>query len=106
MNVHAVEVDHRSEKRLIAGFHALYSLGSVVGALAMATLLNVGIELLYASGVWLLICIIIWGFSVNSLLPDAGKAQGVSQSFVWPRAFVLWLGLICFFAFYGRRGGA
>ena len=26
MNVHAVEVDHRSEKRLIAGFHALYSL--------------------------------------------------------------------------------
>lgn len=82
MNVHAVEVDHRSEKRQIAGFHALYSLGSVVGALAMATLLNVGIELLYTAGVWLLICIIIWGFSVNSLLPDAGKAQGVSQSFV------------------------
>lgn len=46
MNVHAVEVDRRSEKRLIAGFHALYSLGSVVGALAMATLLNVGIGLL------------------------------------------------------------
>ncbi|MDM8225088.1 hypothetical protein QUW23_03365 [Parasutterella secunda] len=75
MNVHAVEVDHRSEKRLIAGFHALYSLGSMVGALAMATLLNVGIELLYAAGVWLLICIIIWGFSVNSLLPDAAKLK-------------------------------
>ncbi len=99
MNVHAVEVDHRSEKRLIAGFHALYSLGSVVGALAMATLLNVGIGLLYAAGVWLLFCIIIWGFSVNPLLPDAGKAQGVSQSFVWPRGFVLWLGLICFLLF-------
>lgn len=99
MNVHAIEVDHRSEKRLIAGFHALYSLGSVIGALAMAILLNVGIGLLYAVGVLLLICIVTWGCAVNSLLPDAGKAQGVSKSFAWPRGFVLWLGLICFLLF-------
>lgn len=104
MNVHAVEVDHRSEKRLIAGFHALYSLGSMVGALAMATLLNVGIELLYAAGVWLLICIIIWGFSVNSLLPDAGKR--CIPIFCLAKRFRALVGIDLFFSFYGRRGGA
>ena len=65
----------------------------------MAILLNVGIGLLYAVGVLLLICIVTWGCAVNSLLPDAGKAQGVSKSFAWPRGFVLWLGLICFLLF-------
>ena len=99
MNVHAVEVDHRSEKRLIAGFHALYSLGSVAGALAMALLLNAEISLLYASGTLLILCMFVWAWSVNKLLPDAGKAQGVSKSFALPKGFVLALGLICFLLF-------
>ena len=99
MNVHAVEVDHRSEKRLIAGFHALYSLGSVAGALAIALLLNAEFSLLYASGVLLILCMFVWTWSVNKLLPDAGKAQGVSKSFALPKGFVLALGLICFLLF-------
>lgn len=99
MNVHAVEVDHRSEKRLIAGFHALYSLGSVAGALAMSLLLNAEISLLYASGTLLILCMFVWAWSVNKLLPDAGKAQGVSKSFALPKGFVLALGLICFLLF-------
>ena len=99
MNVHAVEVDRRSEKRLIAGFHALYSLGSVVGALAMAGLLNVGVELLIAVGALLVVCLLIWLFASPKLLSDAGKAQGPTKSFVIPRGFVLWLGLICLLLF-------
>lgn len=99
MNVHAVEVDHRSEKRLIAGFHALYSLGSVVGALAMAGLLNIGVDLLMAVGALLVFCLLIWFFASPKLLADAGKAQGPTKSFVIPKGFVLWLGLICLLLF-------
>lgn len=99
MNVHAVEVDRRSEKRLIAGFHALYSLGSVLGALGMAALLNAGIQLVYAVGGLLLLCLLLWLMTSSSLLPDAGKAGNCSKSFVIPKGFVLCLGLICLLLF-------
>ena len=99
MNVHAVEVDRRSEKRLIAGFHALYSLGSVLGALGMAALLNAGIQLVYAVGGLLLLCLLLWLMTSSSLLPDAGKAGDCSKSFVIPKGFVLCLGLICLLLF-------
>ena len=99
MNVHAVEVDRRSKKRLIAGFHALYSLGSVLGALGMAALLNAGIQLVYAVGGLLLLCLLLWLMTSSSLLPDAGKAGDCSKSFVIPKGFVLCLGLICLLLF-------
>ena len=99
MNVHAVEVDRRSEKRLIAGFHALYSLGSVLGALGMAALLNAGIQLVYAVGGLLLLCLLLWLMTSSSLLSDAGKAGDCSKSFVIPKGFVLCLGLICLLLF-------
>ena len=99
MNVHAVEVDRRSEKRLIAGFHALYSLGSVLGALGMAALLNAGIQLVYAVGGLLFLCLLLWLMTSSSLLPDAGKAGDCSKSFVIPKGFVLCLGLICLLLF-------
>lgn len=99
MNVHAVEVDHRSEKRLIAGFHALYSLGSVVGALGIAALLNASVELIYAIGALLIFCLLLWLITSSNLLADAGKAQGPTKSFVLPKGFVLWLGLICLLLF-------
>lgn len=99
MNVHAVEVDHRSEKRLIAGFHALYSLGSVVGALGMAALLNASVDLIYAIGALLIFCLLLWLSTSSYLLVDAGKAEGTEKSFVLPRGFVLYLGLICLLLF-------
>lgn len=99
MNVHAVEVDHRSEKRLIAGFHAFYSLGSVVGALGMAALLNASVDLIYAIGALLIFCLLLWLSTSSYLLVDAGKAEGTAKSFVLPRGFVLYLGLICLLLF-------
>lgn len=99
MNVHAVEVDHRSEKRLIAGFHALYSLGSVVGALGMAALLNASVDLIYAIGALLIFCLLLWLSTSSYLLVDAGKAEGTAKSFVLPQGFVLYLGLICLLLF-------
>ena len=99
MNVHAVEVDRRSEKRLIAGFHALYSLGSVIGALGMAALLNASIDLVYAVAGLLVFCLLLWAMTSSSLLSDAGKAEGPTQSFAIPKGFVLWLGLICLLLF-------
>lgn len=99
MNVHAVEVDHRSEKRLIAGFHALYSLGSVVGALGMAALLNASVDLICAIGALLIFCLLLWLSTSSYLLVDAGKAEETAKSFVLPRGFVLYLGLICLLLF-------
>lgn len=100
MNVHAVDVDAKSPKRLIAGFHALYSFGSVIGALAMTLLLNIGVFYFWALVSLLLFCLVVWFLTAEHLLTNAGKdASGSGKVFVIPSGFVLYLGLISFLLF-------
>jgi predicted MFS family arabinose efflux permease len=43
MNLHAVDVEHASEKPLMSGFHALFSIGGFLGSGTMTALLSRGI---------------------------------------------------------------
>lgn len=99
MNVHAVEVDRRSSKRLIAGFHALYSFGNVAGALGMATLLNVNFSVWMSVAILLILGLFAWILVYRNLLFDAGRSSEKAPAFAVPRGFVLLLGLICFVLF-------
>ncbi len=99
MNVHAVEVDQRSPKRLIAGFHALYSFGNVAGALGMAALLNVDISVWMAVAALLALGLLLWLLVSRHLLSDAGCSTEKTPAFAVPKGFVLLLGLICFVLF-------
>lgn len=43
MNIHAVEVEKASDRPLMSGFHALFSIGGFAGAASVTALLSVGV---------------------------------------------------------------
>ncbi|MFP3562428.1 MFS transporter, partial [Paraburkholderia sp. SIMBA_049] len=44
MNIHAVSVEQRSKRQMMSGFHALFSIGGLVGAGGAAAALSSGMS--------------------------------------------------------------
>lgn len=88
MNVHAVEVERESERPLMSGFHAMFSIGGFAGAGGMTLLLSWGLSpaasALCGSALALAALLAAW----PRLLPARG---GGSMPFVLPRGIVLLL---------------
>jgi predicted MFS family arabinose efflux permease len=89
MNVHAVEVEGASEKPLMSGFHALYSIGGFAGSGGVTLLLSVGLtaSLTAVCGAAVTLGAILW--AAPGLLPTRQAADG--GGFVLPRGSVLLL---------------
>jgi predicted MFS family arabinose efflux permease len=87
MNVHAVEVEKASDRPLMSGFHALFSIGGFAGSAAMTLLLSVRMEpfvaTLLSSAFLLAATIIAW----PRLLKTARAEKG--PLFVMPRGIIL-----------------
>lgn len=99
MNAHAVEVERRAGCPLMSGFHGLFSIGGLSGALGMSLMLALGMSLIAAAVVVsLLLAIVVltqWPCLINEV-DDAGER---ATAFAMPRDIVLVLGLLCFISF-------
>lgn len=89
MNVHAVEVERASDRPLMSGFHAMYSLGGVAGALAMTVLLSLRVGAPAAT----LLCAAVMLAAVLAARPRLLAAAAVQEGplFAAPRGIVLLL---------------
>lgn len=89
MNVHAIEVEAASDKPLMSGFHALFSLGGFAGSAGSTFLLSAGVApfptAFCGAIVTLLAILVAWPRLLRTLQP----AQ--SRAFVVPRGIVLLL---------------
>lgn len=99
MNLQAVAVERRGGHPMMSGFHGLYSLGCILGALIASGLLAAGLGagwsvLLLTAGIAALFAAAWPGI----LPPDRGGARG-GPAFALPRGPVLVLGLLCFVVF-------
>jgi predicted MFS family arabinose efflux permease len=87
MNVHAVEVEKASDRPLMSGFHALFSIGGFAGSAVMTLLLTVRMEpfaaTLLSSVLMLAATIVAW----PRLLRTARAEEG--PLFVMPRGIIL-----------------
>ena len=103
MNIHSVVVEARSGRKLLSGFHALYSIGGVAGAGVMTALQSAGIPGAAAASVLSALCAALWMKAGAWMLPDAGcapDADGHSgPKFAIPKGIVLLLGAVCFIMF-------
>ena len=95
MNLQAVAVERRSGHPMMSGFHGLYSLGCILGALSASGLLAAGLGagwsvLLLTAGIAALFAAAWPGI----LPPDRGGTRG-GPAFALPRGPVLVLGLAC-----------
>ncbi|RDD83758.1 MFS transporter [Dyella tabacisoli] len=99
MNAHAVEVERRDGRALMSGFHALFSIGGLVGAASMSVLLALGLPLLacaMAISVVQVLVVISQRERFLSEVVDAGEHAAVLRM---PQGLVLLLGLLCFISF-------
>lgn len=100
MNAHAVDVERLDGGRLMSGFHGLFSVGGLLGALLMTGMLALGLSLLAAAGglAALLVALVLW--LRGDLLDDAPVAsQGTKAPLGMPHALAWLLGLLCFVSF-------
>ena len=97
MNIQSVIVEKNSGQALQSGFHGLYSVGGILGAGAMTTLLTLGLHPLIAA-----LCIVatVLGalYKAAPALLTYGTERG-GPMFAVPRGIVLFLGALCFIVF-------
>ncbi len=93
MNVQAVIVERASGRPMMSGFHGMFSVGGIVGAVGVSTLLFQGTSPLIATvGVAGIIMTLLAGFG-RHLLPGSGPRS--ARVFVWPTGPVLVISLLC-----------
>ncbi len=98
MNVHAVVVEKASGRAMMSGFHGFFSIGCILGALAVSGLLSLNFIPLTASLV-VIALVLISLFAVSKhLWQDTRNKQG-DPMLVLPRGWVIFLGLLCFVMF-------
>jgi predicted MFS family arabinose efflux permease len=97
VNIQAVIVERASSRSMMSGFHGLFSVGGIVGALSVSTLLFLGASPLIATlAVVGVILALLAGFGKH-LLPYG--SHGGEARLILPRGPVLTLGLLCFITF-------
>ncbi|HYZ23236.1 MAG TPA: MFS transporter [Rhodopila sp.] len=93
MNMQAIAVERAAGRAMMSGFHAFFSLGGILGAVAMTALLGAGLSPFTAT-----LCIAAAiAAAAPGLFPFA-TGRG-SAAFAVPHGTVLFLGALCFIAF-------
>jgi predicted MFS family arabinose efflux permease len=105
MNAQAVEVEVRSARPLMSGFHGMFSIGGLTGSLGLTLLLASGLSVPGAAVATTAIFLVIWATRVIGLLPgfEPPAADGRPSSLrlaVHPT--VVLIGGLCFIGFLGE----
>lgn len=97
MNIQAVVVERESGRAMMSGFHAFYSIGSLVGAVVVSLLLTTGASPLFCTAAIAGVALVIAGSFMGSWRVD--RVQSGAPLFVLPRGVIMLIGLVCFVSF-------
>lgn len=97
MNAQAVLVEKATGRTLMSGFHGAYSLGALVGSLAMTGLLAAGVAPVACAALLGTSCALALAIRAGTLIPRAHDAE--APRLVLPRGRLAALGALCFAAF-------
>lgn len=99
INVQAVVVEKDSGRKMMSGFHGLFSVGGIIGAGSVSLLIGAGMAPLSVTFVIsaALIALLVLGWS--GLLPYGNRDSKGTPWLVLPRGFVIFVGALCFLVF-------
>jgi predicted MFS family arabinose efflux permease len=97
MNLLAVVVERASGRAMMSGFHGLFSLGGILGAVVVSALLSLGLPPLGATLTISLAIAVLLLVSARHLLSEGRDAS--TPPFAIPRGPVVIIGLLCFIVF-------
>jgi predicted MFS family arabinose efflux permease len=98
MNAQAIAVQHAAGRPIMSAFHALFSIGGLTGAIAIALLLRAGLTLVGSAALLAGILLILALSQCRTLLQDRGALVDTTFTLV-PSPRVLLLGGLCFISF-------
>ncbi len=97
MNIQAIIVERAGGRPMMSGFHALFSIGGIVGAGAVSLLLALGASPFFSAlGVAIFIVLALLGAEAHFLRYGI---TGEGPVFAIPRGIVLFIGILCFVVF-------
>lgn len=97
MNIHAMLVERDTRRRLMSGFHGLFSVGGIAGSLAGGALLSLGAPPIAVSLAVSAMVVALIAFYGQRLRADAGGDSGAH--FVLPQGIVVLMGAIALCVF-------
>ena len=97
MNAQAAAVEAATRRTLMSGFHGAYSLGGLVGSLAMTALLASGLAPAWCAALLGGSCALALVLRAGSMLPRAQDAE--PPRLILPRGRLAAIGALCFVAF-------
>jgi MFS family permease len=104
MNLQAVIVERNAKTALMSGFHAMFSLGGIVGSGSMALLLAIGVQPLVAAAIVSLVMVGILITARPGLLPYSGDDEAKGPAFVFPQGVVIAIGFLSLLAMLAEGG--
>jgi predicted MFS family arabinose efflux permease len=97
MNLQSVIVQKAHEQPLMSGFHAWFSVGGIIGAIGVSSLLSAHVSPLNAVRCLVGTVLAIWCVLGRYLIPSSYERSGFTLAF--PTLYVLWAGMLCFITF-------
>ncbi len=97
MNAQAAEVERATGRTLMSGFHGAYSVGGILGSLAMVGMLAVGVAPWLGAATLGLGCAVALVGQAGAMLPRADGAE--PPRLILPRGRLAVIGGLCFAAF-------
>lgn len=94
LNIQGLSVENRANRSMMSNFHGMFSVGTIAGAVLMITLLTLGFSALLSTVAAVLLIFLLSLFAVRGYLDE--RTLGSSQSFIWPNAWIVLVGLMCF----------
>ncbi|ELV7528128.1 MFS transporter [Edwardsiella ictaluri] len=97
VNIHAVQVEKLAANPVMSGFHALFSIGGIIGSGLVSTLIIYGFTPLVTISMVMILILGLLMFTVGGLLNYSESDD--SPFFVIPKGIVIALGALCFVAY-------
>jgi fucose permease len=104
MNAHAMEVQRRFPRPIIASVHGWFSFGGIIGGLGAALAAKLHTGAVSHLAVTSAILLVVLAVSRKHMLPSGADQDTEGPKFMIPRGFLLVLGIMCAAAFVVEGG--
>lgn len=96
MNIHAALVEEHQQRKLMSGFHAMYSLGGFLGGVMISIILQSGFSSFSATAVLSIsMLVVLFAFCSKHFFPYGSQEQN-NNRFHRPSGMVMFMAILCF----------